>query len=65
MTHPESLLYSRLDIEARGVVIKEVDRGGDVTLHAPGQLVVYPIFNLNKRKRDLKTYMVEARTSCG
>jgi len=58
MTKPESLLYSRQDIQARGVAIREVDRGGDVTLHAPGQLVVYPIFNLNNFKRDLKMYMV-------
>jgi lipoate-protein ligase B len=57
MTNPESLLYQREDIEARGVVITSVDRGGDVTLHAPGQLVVYPIFNLNKQGKDLKLYM--------
>ena len=54
MTKPESLLYSRAEIEARGVDIREVDRGGDVTLHAPGQLVVYPIFNLYNGPRDLK-----------
>ena len=59
MTNPESLLYQRKDIEARGVVITSVDRGGDVTLHAPGQLVVYPIFNLNKQGKDLKLYMVK------
>jgi lipoate-protein ligase B len=57
MTNPESLLFSRRDIEERGVVITSVDRGGDVTLHAPGQLVVYPIFNLNKQHKDLKIYM--------
>jgi lipoate-protein ligase B len=48
------LLYDRATIEARGVAFKEVDRGGDVTLHAPGQLVVYPIFNLNNYKKILK-----------
>ena len=57
MTDPGSLLYQRKDIEGRGVLITKVDRGGDVTLHAPGQLVVYPIFNLNKHGRDLKIYM--------
>jgi lipoate-protein ligase B len=57
MTNPESLLYQRKDIEARGVMITHVDRGGDVTLHAPGQLVVYPIFNLNRHGKDLKVYM--------
>ncbi len=57
MTNPDSLLYQRKEIEDRGVMVTNVDRGGDVTLHAPGQLVVYPIFNLNKRGRDLKVYM--------
>jgi lipoate-protein ligase B len=57
MTNPESLLYQRAEIEARGVTVTNVDRGGDVTLHAPGQLIVYPVFNLNKRDRNLKVYM--------
>jgi lipoyl(octanoyl) transferase len=57
MTNPDSLLYQRQDIEKRGVAILKVDRGGDVTLHAPGQLVVYPIFNLNNRGKNLKAYM--------
>jgi len=57
MTNPESLLYQRKEIEGRGVMIANVDRGGDVTLHAPGQLIVYPIFNLNKHGKNLKAYM--------
>ena len=57
MTNPESLLYQRREIEERGVTIRDVDRGGDVTLHAPGQLIVYPIFNLNKHGKDLKVYL--------
>ena len=57
MTNPESLLFDRRDIEERGVMITSVDRGGDVTLHAPGQLIVYPIFNLNNYGKNLKIYM--------
>ena len=57
MTNPKSLLYERKEIEERGVMIERVDRGGDVTLHAPGQLIVYPIFNLNKHGKNLKVYM--------
>jgi len=57
MTNPQSLLYQRKEIEERGVMIERVDRGGDVTLHAPGQLIVYPVFNLNKHGKDLKVYM--------
>src|ERR1041384_1724194 len=47
MTKPENILLPVEDIKARGVEIVAIDRGGDITLHAPGQLVVYPIFNLN------------------
>jgi lipoyl(octanoyl) transferase len=57
MTHPDSLLLGRQAIEKQGVVIVNADRGGDVTLHAPGQLVVYPIFNLNKQDKNLKVFM--------
>jgi lipoate-protein ligase B len=57
MTKPESFLYGREDILAKGVQVCSIDRGGDVTLHAPGQLVVYPIMDLNRRGRDLKSYL--------
>ena len=57
MTNPQSLLYQRKEIEERGVMVTSVDRGGDVTLHAPGQLIVYPVFNLNKHGKNLKAYM--------
>jgi lipoate-protein ligase B len=57
MTKPESFLYQREEIEGRGVMVTNVDRGGDVTLHAPGQLIVYPVFNLNKHGKNLKFYM--------
>ena len=59
MSRADSLLYDRPTIEARGIAVREIDRGGDVTLHAPGQLVVYPIFNLNNHGRDLKVYMAK------
>ena len=38
-------------------MVTNVDRGGDVTLHAPGQLIVYPVFNLNNHGKNLKVYM--------
>jgi lipoyl(octanoyl) transferase len=57
MTKPDSLLYAQEEIRAKGVQVYPVDRGGDVTLHAPGQLVVYTIFDLNKQGRNLKIYL--------
>jgi lipoyl(octanoyl) transferase len=44
-------------LEARGVEVFEVERGGDVTLHAPGQLVAYPIFDLHGWRLDLHWYL--------
>jgi lipoate-protein ligase B len=49
-----------LDIESlrrRGIEVFEVERGGDVTYHGPGQLVGYPIFHLAQHKQDLHWYL--------
>lgn len=44
-------------LEAAGAEIFEVERGGDVTYHGPGQLVGYPILDLNGYKTDLHWYL--------
>lgn len=42
---------------ARGAEIVEIDRGGDVTFHGPGQIVVYPIIDLQARGMGIKAYV--------
>jgi lipoyl(octanoyl) transferase len=51
------LLASREQLGAAGVELKETDRGGDITYHGPGQLVVYPIMDLERLRIGLHDYM--------
>ena len=68
LTHPRTitlgrksaeshLLGSREQLAAQGFSIYDVDRGGDVTYHGPGQLVGYPIFDLTLHGRDLHHFL--------
>lgn len=51
------LLASPALLANRGVELFEVERGGDVTFHGPGQLVGYAIVDLKRHKRDLHWYL--------
>ena len=54
---PRHLVASQGQLLARGVELFEVERGGDITFHGPGQLVGYPIIDLKRHRRDLHWYL--------
>ena len=57
------LTASRELLAARGVEVFDVERGGDVTFHGPGQLVGYPIIDLKRHTRDLHWFLRQVESA--
>ena len=55
--HAENLLIGREALEAMGAQFFHIDRGGDITFHGPGQLVCYPILDLECLGIGLRDYI--------
>lgn len=53
----DGLLLPREHIRSHGIDIVETERGGDITFHGPGQLVVYPLIRLRQRKLSVVEYI--------
>ena len=53
----ENLLVNDDYLKAKGIDLHLSGRGGDITYHGPGQLVIYPILNLNHYYKDLHRYL--------
>ena len=52
-----NLLIDFIQMQAKEATFYKIDRGGDITYHGPGQIVGYPIFDLEKIKIGLKEYI--------
>ena len=52
-----NLIYPENTLKEKGVSLFHIDRGGDITYHGTGQLVVYPIFDLDSFHLGLKSYI--------
>jgi lipoyl(octanoyl) transferase len=53
----QNLLLDYIQLQARDASFYRIDRGGDITYHGPGQLVGYPIFDLEEMKLGLREYI--------
>lgn len=62
-TKPGHLLATPELLASHGIALRDVERGGDVTIHEPGQLVAYPIFDLKQHTRDLHWYLRQIEES--
>jgi lipoyl(octanoyl) transferase len=51
------LLKSEAQIRDSGLVLCQTDRGGNITYHGPGQLLIYPILKISLRKADVDWYL--------
>lgn len=53
----ENLLLSSEEVKSKEASFYKINRGGDITYHGPGQLVVYPILDLDQFFTDIHKYM--------
>lgn len=54
---PDHLLAGDGELKEGGIEVCRIDRGGDITYHGPGQLVVYPVIDLENFFTDIHRYM--------
>ncbi|MBC7828611.1 MAG: lipoyl(octanoyl) transferase LipB [Chitinophagaceae bacterium] len=55
--HMENILINEEERIARGIQFFKINRGGDITFHGPGQIVGYPILDLEKFDTDIGKYL--------
>lgn len=58
-----NLLLSQSELKSRSIDVFDIERGGDITYHGPGQLVVYPIFDLEQMHLGVKKFVYNIEQS--
>lgn len=53
----KNLITDPKHLNSKGINVVEIDRGGDITFHGPGQLVGYPILDLSQFKKDIHWFL--------
>jgi len=52
-----NILLNEQELRLKDISIHQIERGGEVTCHNPGQVMAYPIFNLNYLKKDIHLFL--------
>lgn len=52
-----NLLLNEAELKDKNISVYDVERGGDITYHGPGQLVVYPVFDIEALKTGVKDFV--------
>lgn len=53
----ENLLLSEAELEGKAIQVYDIERGGDITYHGPGQLVVYPVFDIEQMQLGVRAFV--------
>lgn len=53
----DDMLIPPDQLKYKGVAYYKIDRGGSVTVHEPGQIVIYPIFHMEQQKQTVRSYV--------
>ena len=57
MSNRQNILLSEQELNNKGISLHTIERGGDVTYHGPGQITLYPVFNLEYFKKDIHWFL--------
>jgi len=57
LTKRDNILIPEGELKNKGLSVYSIERGGDVTYHGPGQVTVYPVFNLQHFKKDIHWFL--------